>query len=175
MAVIGQAQIDGRGSLEVRSGWVQIDGLWWETLIPQGARVDLRGEGPPGTPYDVGAGAEFLAALRRIDAQGRDVAANGDDVRRLAAAARRQDAITLLSLLKQQPQLGEGPVFDRLAQIMPADVVVTREEFRSQGPDALSPWWHSLPYPRMKRWWMQWPDAFATKAPAEVLFSEQPR
>ena len=170
-----KADADGRGSLEVRSGWVQIDGLWWETLIPQGARVDLRGEGPPGTPYDIGASKDFVATLRRVDAQGRDVAANTDDVRRLAAAARRQDAITLLSLLKQHPHLGEGPVFDRLAQIMPADVVVTREDLRRRGPDALSPWWRSLPYPRMKRWWMQWPDAFATKAPAEVLFSEQPR
>lgn len=170
-----KSDASGNGSLEVRSGWVQIDGLWWETLVPQGARVEFRGDGPPGTPYDVGASAEFIAALREIDAQGRNASAIGPAIQRLAANARPQDAITLLSLLKERPQLGEGPVFDRLSAIMPADVVVTREDLRRRGPDALSPWWHSLPYPRMKRWWMQWPDAFSTKAPAEVLFSEQPR
>ncbi|HJR72495.1 MAG TPA: FecR domain-containing protein [Luteimonas sp.] len=166
---------DGSGSLEVRSGWVQIDGLWWETLVPQGARIEFRGDGPPGTPYDVGASAEFVAALREVDAQGRDVSAIAPAVRRLAAQARPQDAITLLSLLKQNPRLGEGPVFDRLAAIMPAGAVVTREDLRRRGPRALGPWWDRLPYPRIKRWWMQWPDAFSTKAPAEVLFSEQPR
>lgn len=166
---------DGRGSLEVRSGWVQIEGLWWETLIPQGARVELRGDAPPGTPYDEGASAEFRAALREIDAQGRSVSAHGEAVRRLTAAARAQDAITLLSLLKQYPRLGEGPVFDRLAAIMPADAKVDREDFLRRGPRALGPWWDRLPYPRIKRWWMQWPDAFAKKSPADVLFSEEPR
>lgn len=165
----------GNGSLEVRSGWVQIDDFWRETLVPQGARVEFRGDGPPGTPYDVGASAEFVAALREIDAQGGDVPAIAPVVRRLAHNARPQDAITLLSLLKQHPSLGEGPLFDRMAAIMPADAVVTREQLRQRGADALGPWWQSLPYPRMKRWWMQWPDAFASKAPADTLFSEQPR
>ena len=26
-------------------------------------------------------------------------------------------------------------------------------------PGALDPWWNALPYPRAKRWWLQWPDA----------------
>ena len=162
----------GIGQLTVRSGWVQIDNWQWEILVPQNARVELRGKQMPGTPYDLGASAAFVAALREIDAQGRAAAADGDAVRRLVAASRRQDAISLVSLLRQYPQLGEGPLFDRTAQFMPADAVVTREDFRARGADALNPWWSSLPYPRMKRWWMQWPDAFGTQAKAEVLLNE---
>ena len=163
----------GFGELTVRSGWVQIDNWHWEILVPQNARVELRGKQMPGTPYDLGASAAFVAALREIDAQGRAATADGDAVRRLVAASRRQDAITLVSLLRQYPQLGEGPLFDRTAEIMPADARVTREALRTQGAHALNPWWSSLPYPRMKRWWMQWPDAFGTQAKAEVLLNEK--
>lgn len=163
---------DGRGQLTVRSGWVQIDNWRWEILIPQNARVELHGKEMPGTPYDLGASAAFVAALREIDAQGRSATANGEAVRRLVAASRPQDAISLLSLLKQYPQLVDGPVFDRTTQIMPADAVVTREDFRARGPEALGPWWSRLPYPRMKRWWMQWPDAFGVPAKAEAFLNE---
>lgn len=164
----------GNGQLTVRSGWVQIDNGWWEVLVPQGARVELRGSDPPGTPYDLGASAAFVAALHDIDAQGRDVAADGEAVRRLVAASRPRDAISLLSLLKQYPQLGDGRVFDRTAQLMPGDAKVTREDFRRHGGDALNPWWSSLPYPRMKRWWMKWPDAFGTHADADELLGKDP-
>ncbi|TWI06160.1 FecR family protein [Luteimonas cucumeris] len=165
----------GHGQLTVRSGWVQVDNLHWEVLVPQGARVELRGERMPGTPYDLGASASFIAALHDIDAQGHAVAADGDAVRRLVDAARPQDAITLLSLLMRYPQLGDGPVFERLAQIMPAGADVTREGFRARGADALNPWWNSLPYPRMKRWWMNWPDAFGARADNEALLDESRR
>ncbi len=164
---------DGNGQLTVNSGWVQIDNWQWEILVPQHARVELRGSGRPGTPYDLGASADFVAALREIDAQGRAADARGDAVRRLVAASRPQDAISLVSLLRQYPQLGEGPVFDRTAQIMPADAQVTREAFRTRGADALNPWWHSLPYPRIKRWWVQWPDAFGKHVDAEALLNEK--
>jgi hypothetical protein len=163
----------GYGQLIVRSGWVQIDNGHWEILVPQNARVELRGKQMPGTPYDVGASAAFVAALRKIDAQGGSTAADGDAVRRLVAASRPQDAISLLLLLKRYPQLGDGPVFDRMVQLMPADATVTREALRARGTDALDPWWDSLPYPRMKRWWMQWPDAFGTQAKIEVLLNER--
>lgn len=164
---------DGNGQLTVNSGWVQIDNWQWEILVPQNARVELRGQGRPGTPYDLGASDAFVSALREIDAQGAAAEPNGAAVRRLVAASRAQDAITLVSLLRQYPQLGEGPVFDRTAQIMPADAQVTREAFRARGADALNPWWRSLPYPRIKRWWVQWPDAFGKPAEAEALFNEK--
>jgi len=157
----------GDGLLTVRSGWVQIDNGWSEAMVPQGARVEMNARGVPGTPYDLGASQAFIAALREIDARAGTV--DDEAVRRLIAASQPRDAISLLSLLTRRPQLAEGPLFDRLAQLMPADVVVTREAIRVQGAHALSPWWKALPYPRVKRWWVQWPDAFATRTDVEKL------
>lgn len=157
----------GAGLLTVRSGWVQVDNGWSEAMVPQGARVAIDASGVAGTPYDLRASAAFVAALREIDAQAGVV--DDDALRRLLAAAKPSDAISLLSLLTRRPQLAEGPLFDRLAAFMPADAVVTRAEILARGRDALSPWWRALPYPRVKRWWLQWPDAFATRTDVEKL------
>lgn len=162
----------GNGTLIVQSGWVQIDGVQREILVPQGTRSALHAGRAPGTPYDLGARAEFVAALAEIDAQGRDGAADGAAVRRLLAASRPQDAITLLTLLGRYPQLATGPLFDRLVDVMPSEPAVTREALRARGSAALDPWWRHLPYPRVKRWWMQWPDAFAGDPPPRALLRE---
>lgn len=166
---------DGSGQLTVRSGWVQVDSGWREVLVPQGARVDFRAGGEPGIPYDLGARREFLAALREIDAQGRTVATDGDAMLRLLAAARPQDAISLLSLLQAHPRLADGPLYERLAGLMPANALVTRAAIRGGDRHALSPWWDALPYPRVKRWWLQWPDAFAAQDDAEALLRDESR
>jgi hypothetical protein len=172
-----EAGQEGAGSLTVRSGWVQVDNAWREVLVPQGARVDFEAGGRPGMPYDLGASAAFLSALRDVDArvaQGRE----GDTqeaVARLLAHARPQDAISLLSLVQAHPALADGPVFDRLSSWMPADARVTRAGIRAQGALALSPWWDALPYPRIKHWWMQWPDVFEARADARTLLRETPR
>ncbi|MFT3763176.1 MAG: hypothetical protein QM761_11365 [Pseudoxanthomonas sp.] len=169
------ANEDGSGTLAVRSGWVQIDNGWREVLVPQGARVEFAARGRPGTPYDEGASAAFVAALRALDAQGAAAEADGAAMRALVAASRSQDAISLLSLLQAQPRLAEGPLFDRLSQIMPVDARVTRAALRTHGANALSPWWNALPYPRMKRWWTKWPDAFSARADAETLLPHDAR
>ncbi|AKC86224.1 hypothetical protein [Pseudoxanthomonas suwonensis] len=168
------ARPDGSGSLTVRSGWVQVDNGWREVLVPQGARVEFGVHGEPGTPYDLGASVDFLAALRELDAQGRRAAADGDAARALVAASRPQDAISLLMLLQAYPQLADGPVFERMAALMPADARVTRAALRERGAHALSPWWDALPYPGIKRWWLQWPDAFAARGEVATLLDAEP-
>lgn len=165
---------EGSGSLSVRSGWVQIDNAWREVLVPQGARVEFGRGGRPGIPYDQGASTAFLSALRQIDADPARQAATGDAVTRLLAQARPQDAISLLSLLQAYPALADGPVFDRLSSWLPSDARVTRAAVRAQGASALSPWWDALPYPRIKRWWLQWPDGFDARAGADELLEQRP-
>jgi hypothetical protein len=167
-----RADTDGSGSLTVRSGWVHLDSRWHEVLVPQGARVDFGAGGRPGTPYDIGASEGFRAALRVLDAQGGAADPVGRTMQALLAESRPQDAISLVSLLHAHPGLAEGPLYDRLQQLMPADALVTRAALRTRGAHALSPWWDALPYPRMKRWWMQWPDAFAAREDADVLLGE---
>lgn len=149
---------DGNGSLSVRSGWVQIDNFRREVLVPQGTRVRLHGSGAAGTPHADDASVGFVAALDAIDARNGAVDADGDEVRRLVVASRPQDAITLLALLRDHPQLGEGPLFERLAILLPSPLA-TREHWRADRMSVLNAWWDALPYPRIKRWWTQWPDA----------------
>jgi len=150
---------DGNGSLSVLSGWVQIDNFRREVLVPQGTRVRLHGSGAAGTPHAHDASAGFVAALDAIDARGGAVAADGEEVRRLIAASRPQDAISLLALLRDHPQLADGPLFERLAQLLPTTPAPTREAWRRDRTAVLNAWWDALPYPRVKRWWTQWPDA----------------
>ncbi len=160
----------GNGTLTVRSGWVQLDTGRGEVLVPMHATVALRANAPPGTPRDLGASDAFVAALRAIDARGGDLAPDDADIRSLAAAARPQDAISLLSLLQRHPELARGPLYDRLRELLPEAPAVSRDAIRERGGHALSPWWDALPYPRVKQWWLQWPDALPTDGPPAAVF-----
>ncbi|QIL19863.1 FecR domain-containing protein [Thermomonas sp. HDW16] len=154
---------EGNGSLSVLSGWVQIDNLRREVLVPQGTRVSVNGDGAAGTPYSQSASPAFIAALEAIDASDGAVDAHGQEVQRLLAATRTQDAISLLVLLRDYPQLAEGPMFERLAQLLPITPVATREAWHADRMALLNAWWDALPYPRLKRWWTQWPDALPSR------------
>lgn len=157
-----KVDVDGNGSLSVLSGWVQVDNLRREVLVPQGTRVSIHGDGAAGTPHAHSASPAFIAALERIDARDGDVDADGEDVRRLLAASRPQDAISLLVLLRDYPRLAEGPMFERLAQLLPTPIA-TRDAWRADRMAVLKAWWEALPYPRVKRWWTQWPDALPSR------------
>ena len=153
---------DGIGSLSVLSGWVQVDNLRREVLVPQGTRVRVNGDGAAGTPHAFGASDAFVAALDVIDARNGAVAPDGEEVRRLLAASQARDAISLLVLLRDYPQLAEGPIFERLAVLLPSPLA-TRGHWRADRMAVLNAWWDALPYPRVKRWWTQWPDAFSSR------------
>lgn len=154
---------DGTGTLSVRSGWVQVDNFRREVLVPQGTRVRLDGSGAAGTPYADDASAAFVAALDAIDARDGRVDPHGAEVQSLIANSRTQDAITLLSLLQGYPQLAAGPLFERMAQLLPG-VPANRAAWDADHKAQLHAWWAALPYPRLKRWWMQWPDALPSRS-----------
>mgnify|MGYP003609138041 CR=1 FL=1 len=42
--------------------------------------------------------------------------------------------------------------------------MATREHWRADRMAVLNAWWDALPYPRVKRWWMQWPDALPARS-----------
>lgn len=170
-----RAYADGSGSLTVRSGWVQLDNGWREVMVPQGARVEMRADGQPGTPYDLRSSPAFRSALQRLDADESGMQADSALVGELVAASRPHDALSLLSLLQSRPQLVDGPIFDRVSALMPTDARVTRAQVRQRGAQAYDAWWHALPYPRMKRWWLHWPDVVDAGEDAGDLLSETPR
>ena len=154
---------DGNGSLSVLSGWVQVDNLRREVLVPQGTRVSIHGDGAAGTPHAHSASPAFVSALEAIDARDGDVDPHGNEVRRLLATSRQEDAISLLVLLRDYPRLAEGPLFERLAALLPTTPAATRAAWRADRMTVLNAWWDALPYPRVKRWWTQWPDALPSR------------
>lgn len=154
---------DGNGSLSVLSGWVQVDNLRREVLVPQGTRVRINGDGAAGTPQAFSASPAFVAALEAIDARNGAVDPHGDEIDRLVAGSQQRDAISLLVLLRDYPQLAEGPLFERLATLLPTPLA-TRSAWRADRMAVLNAWWDALPYPRVKRWWTQWPDAFSSRS-----------
>lgn len=166
---------DGNGVLQVASGWVQFERGDGEVLIPQGAQVELHAHAAPGTPHAIDASGAFAAALRRIDVAGPAAPATGPVVQNLLTEARPQDAITLVSLLTRYPQLADGPLFDRAVAYLDSADDIERAAVRAGDPVAVNALWQGLPYPRTKRWWLQWPDAFASGEPPVVLLSPERR
>lgn len=148
---------DGQGQLSVQSGWIQLEDAAGEVLVPEGARVFLAANGKPGTPHHADASPAFLDALRRIDAASENIRPDSPLLQQLAAEARLQDAISLVTLLQHQPQWVDSPIFARLGDLLPHSGV-TREAVLQQDPRALEGWWDALPYPRVKQWWWQWRD-----------------
>ena len=154
-----ESDATGAGALTVRSGWVLVGNGGGEALVPQGATVRLRADGAAGTPHDLGASDGFVAALAEFDARRGLLPADDARLQRLLAQARPEDAISLLSLLQRHPRLAGGPLYDRLRSFLEDAPVPSREAVLRGAPGALDPWWNALPYPRAKRWWLQWPDA----------------
>ena len=154
-----RADAQGNGELIVHSGWVQFNEGATETLVPQGARVRLANGAPSGIPHDLGASAEFIAALRDVEAQAATMPVSDARILRLIRASRAQDAISLVSLAQHHPRLVAGPLHDRIRALLPGARDVARNAAASGAPGALDPWWDALPYPRSKQWWWHWRDA----------------
>jgi hypothetical protein len=161
-----RSDADGNGELHVRSGWVQVQARGREVMVPQGARVTLVAGRGAGTPHDVHTSPAFLAAIGVIDAGDPSVAPTAAQLEPLLTHARAQDAISLLTLLSQHPELARGPLFDWLARALPTAAPVRRENVLNRPAQALEPWWRALPYPQAKRWWLHWPDALPGDPPA---------
>ena len=154
-----RADAQGNGELIVHSGWVHLDDGTAETLVPQGARVRLANGAPSGSPHDLGASTDFVAALRAVDAHATEIPVADPRIMRLIATSRPQDAITLVSLLQRHPRLAAGPLHDRVQALLPEAPVVARSAAVRGAPGVLDPWWDALPYPRAKQWWWHWRDA----------------
>jgi len=142
----------GAGLLRVLSGWVDFDG---ETMIPAGAAVELREGSGAGSPYYPDASEVFRAALRELDFDHDPTA-----LPRVVATARARDAMTLLHLLAKAPPGNRSLIYDRLAELSPPPVGVTRDGILRRDPEQLEAWRKSLGIAVTRSWWMNWRDAF---------------
>lgn len=154
--------IDGSGRLFVRSGWIAWRSGAHERLVPEGFGLSFAA-GRTTTPLRADAPHALVDAIEAIDAALATDATPSVDLearaRVLADAASDADAITLLSLLTEQPSLASGPLYDRLARawgITPD--AIHRRAWIVGDRAAIDVWWAKLPRPP-KRWWLHWRDA----------------
>ncbi|HEY2533255.1 MAG TPA: hypothetical protein VGJ20_35875 [Xanthobacteraceae bacterium] len=152
--------VAGSGLLRVTHGWVELQNDGLQSLIPEGADAQLDPKWGPGTPFDDHASAEFQSALKALDTLGPSIAASNPAIAQLVGASRSQDAITLISLLTRYPQLADTAIYDRAISVLPPPEGLTAAAVRNRDQALLEAWWHRLPYPRVKSWWMRWPDIF---------------
>lgn len=142
---------DGRGLLEVTSGWVAFESDGQESFVPAGARCVTRPRLGPGTPFYPDAAPELLAALELLDTR----RAGGADVARLVAASRERDALTLWHLLARTPGEGRAALYAGLARFVPPPAEATRSAVLRGDRAALDAWWNRLGLGDTS-WWRHW-------------------
>lgn len=145
----------GAGLLRVVSGWVAFDDDGRESFVPAGAACRTRPGTGPGTPWFEDASDSFQSALGRIDARPADPALRAQALATLLAEARPQDGLSLWHLLARLPAGERGPVFDRLAQLVPQPEAVTREKVLRGERAALDASWDALGL-GVTTWWRVW-------------------
>jgi hypothetical protein len=144
---------EGRGVLEVTSGWVAFEWKGRESFVPAGARCVTRPRMGPGTPYFKDASSEFSGALERFDES--PINASDPFLGAVLGAARERDAFTLWHLLGRTSGAERGKVYDRLAMLVPPPSGATREAVVRGERRALDQWWDGLGL-GTARWWRGW-------------------
>jgi len=148
----------GLTQLKVRTGWVQLENGWGESLVPAGASATMLAARRPSVPVYDDADPRFKARVPEFE---RAV----DDASRLGLlpgimdSARRRDVVTLLMLASQSAGGVERALLERAAELWspPADVTIDRIlADRSR----LWIWYDALDLPPVKSWWLNWRDAF---------------
>ncbi len=131
----------GNGVLRVTAGIVAFGSPGRVAFVPLGATVPTHAGRGPGVPYVDDAAPALRRALERVDS------APGDRTALAAAlaAARADDGLSLWHLVARVDEAWRGAVFDRLAQLVPAPLGVTREGVVRLDRRMLDAWWNYLP------------------------------
>ncbi len=143
----------GAGLLRVSSGWVGFEHGGRESFVPRGAACATRPGNGPGTPYYEDASAELTRALAEVDFG--PPATRADALRRVLAAARREDALSLWHLLARLDGAGRPAVYDHLAELVAPPDGVTREGVLAGDRRMLDQWWEALGL-GAAGWWRRW-------------------
>jgi len=159
---------DGRGVLDVRSGWVGYQSVHDEILVPAGFVAELAPGGAASSPLRPQATAAVREAVHAVDAAMRGEGDAAPAAERLAAAAEPADAMTLLAVLTRYPGLAATALYPRLGALLGLRIVDPAHRARWIGGDraAITAWWDALPGPRPKQWWLSWRDGFGPLARA---------
>lgn len=142
----------GAGLLRTTLGWVGFKLNHHESFIPAGAACATRPKVGPGIPYFEDASPEFRAALTRFDFEDVTPQQRSDDITVLLAQARVRDSLTLWHLLSRVDGSQRQRVFERLKQLAPPPVGVTREGILRLDQPMLDRWWNELGFDDISIW-----------------------
>jgi len=139
-----QVDDSGAGLLRTRLGWVgfKLDGR--EAFIPAGAVCATRPKVGPGTPYFDDASASFREALSKFDFASSTQEERSAELSKILAEARQRDALTVWHLLARVDESERGPIYDRLATLVPPPAGVTRDGILRLDQEMLDLWWNKL-------------------------------
>lgn len=161
LGCIFQVQVDESGAarVSVETGWVQLDNVYGELLVPAGASSEMHpGEAPRVAIY-ADAAAPFRDGVRAFE---RALSRDGADVDALAFVdlARRRDVYTLLLLSRSVPAPAARVILARAAALVAPPATVDVDDIVNGDRDALWRWLEALDLPSPKNWWLNWRDAF---------------
>src|SRR5580658_1270951 len=139
-----QVDDSGAGILRTKLGWVgfKLDGH--EAFIPAGAVCATRPKVGPGTPYFDDASASFREALSQFDFAAITPEERSAVLSKILAESRQRDTLTVWHLLARVGESERGPVYDRLATLVPPPSGVTREGVLHLDQKMLDLWWNQL-------------------------------
>lgn len=140
--------------VRVTSGWVQLENLSGEALVPAGASSAMQQGRRPGVAVFDDAPSPFREAVRRFE--GRETLADLDDIVR---HARPRDVLTLLQLIRRG-SAGTDRLARRAFELSPPPDHADLHRVIERDRAALDRWMDSLPLPALKTgWWWNWRDA----------------
>jgi hypothetical protein len=145
-------------SIDVRSGWVQLDNTVGEVLVPEGAASEMRRGVRPGVPVFNSATAAFRTAVRELEQSGLERSGDDVSIRTVVQDARVEDMLTLL-LLVERHSAGADRIAARAAELSPPPRDVTVGQVLRGDRDGLWRWRDTLPLPPPKGWLRNWQDA----------------
>ena len=144
-------------SLRVISGWVQLENMYGDVLVPEGASSTMTNHARPAVPVYDDASVQFRAAVRAVEAgeTGEAEKALGT----ILSQGRPRDALTIILLATRIPTSRERLLLHAHALAPVADGETVSRAVR--GSDrAVWAWIRQLPLPAPKEWKRNWRDAF---------------
>ena len=136
---------DGNSILHVTSGWVSLQLTNRESSVPAGAACATRRGIGPGTPYFEDASEGFRSALAKFDFSA-DKMSKDSALKIIIGEAHARDVMTLWYLLSRVDASERGPVYDRMAELVPPPETVTRAGILSLNQQMLERWKEKLAF-----------------------------
>lgn len=151
----------GAASLAVETGWVQMENVHGETLVPAGASSVMTADHSPLVPLYDDAPPEFQRAVRALETRAADDAVSVE-LATIRRDARVRDVLTLLILAVRERGTVRASLLEHAAALFPPPRTLSGNPAAFDN-ETIWKWYGSLPLPPAKAWWRNWADAFGPR------------